>query len=189
VVIRANQKNPFISLCMQEAADLALATFVGVTYCAMGKYSRMDVRASPKTWRPCLQNAEAFGARHFVGVTYCAMGKYSQSASAEQWQHCVASLKANSFSDFLSSYLARLSTAMLEQEGRVVCLPAPPRGRQRLECRLHPQDTGGGAVAADLGIAYGLEVVNRFDFCSCDKIGSATSWAHSCFALCFLSDR
>ncbi len=136
---------------MQEAADLALATFVGVTYCAMGKYSRMNVRASPKTWRPCLQNAEAFGARHFVGVTYCAMGKYSQSASAEQWQHCVASLKANSFSDFLSSYLARLSTAVLAQEGRVVCLPAPPRERQRLEYRLHPPDTGGGSRRSGLG--------------------------------------
>ena len=30
-----------------------------------------------------------------MGVNYCAMGKYTQPASAEQWQHCAASLKVS----------------------------------------------------------------------------------------------
>lgn len=99
-----------------EEHGLSASASTGLTFETDISSSSADVRAAGKALlTKAMQKAAQFGARHFVGVTYSAMGKYAQPASAEQWQHCVASLKE----------LA--------------------------------------AIAADLGLEYGLEVVNRYE--------------------------
>lgn len=40
-----------------------------------------------------MQALHVAGGTHFVGVNYGAMDKYRQPLTAEQWRHCVASLK------------------------------------------------------------------------------------------------
>jgi hypothetical protein len=41
----------------------------------------------------CTQALHVAGGTHFVGVNFGAMDKYRQPLTAEQWRHCVASLK------------------------------------------------------------------------------------------------
>ena len=92
--------------------------------------------------------------KYFVGVNYCAMDKYREPCSAEQWKCCVESIKVSPFM-YTTCPLCCLSPAMLCSTFEKLILA--PYILQEL-----------ADVAADYGIEYGLEVVNRYETNICN---------------------
>ena len=76
--------------------------------------------------------------KFFVGVNYCAMDKYREPCSPEQWKNCVDSIKVRSDGQ------ARACAQQLAEATRWLWQEVAD-------------------VAADYGIEYGLEVVNRYE--------------------------
>lgn len=87
------------------------------------------------------QALDKAGGKYFVGVNFGAMDKYREPLSAEQWKNCVASLKVP----------AHFLHAMVESDGPM-CISISYIPWQEVV-----------SEAADMGITYGLEVVNRYE--------------------------
>ncbi|CAL8467552.1 g7090 [Coccomyxa elongata] len=99
-----------------EKYDLQASGSLGLSRATDISSNDVEVRKNGiKLLSGAIKALKVVGGKYFVGVNFGAMDKYREPLTAEQWKHCVASLKEVA------------------------------------------------AEAADYGIEYGLEVVNRYE--------------------------
>lgn len=143
-------QTPVLPQCLQAAARMAdkralLSNGLHKRNVGVLRAAKEPVLANPRSCGP-LQQAAEFGARHFVGVTYSAMGKYPTPASAEQWQHCVTSLRLSRLQeDPLSTCPSCVIIGGIACEAQLMALSATKASAVLQEL---------AAVAADLGLDW-----------------------------------